>query len=316
MGRGTLLLAGTSLTEILVASNDGLLSIGSGARELEEQPVTALASAADGAWAVVSERDVWHEVGGSWRTAGRSSDVGVALRCVLPDDGGALLGASGGRLFRLRGRVLAVVPGFDRVPGRDAWYTPWGGPPDTRSLARDVDGTVYANVHVGGIVRLRGERLEPTIDIDADVHQVVAHPDRAGSVFAATAYGLASSLDGGDTWRVDDEGLHGSYCRAVAVAGDTMVVTASTGPFTRRAAVYRRPIDGGGAFVRCTEGLPDWFTSNIDTYCLAAEGGSVAFATTDGAVYRSDDAGSTWARAAERLPAIHAIAVTGTAGGG
>ncbi|HWC32999.1 MAG TPA: hypothetical protein VG709_07715 [Actinomycetota bacterium] len=233
------------------------------------------------------------------------------LRCILPLGDGTLVGTSAARLLRLRDRDLEPVAAFDRVPGRDAWHTPWGGPPDTRSLARDAEGTVYVNVHVGGIVRSREGRWEPTIDIDTDVHHVVAHPERAGALFAACAYGLATSTDGGDSWRIDDEGLHGSYCRAVAVAGDTMVVTASTGPFTRRAAVYRAAV-GGGSFERCTEGLPEWFTSNIDTYCLAAAEEVVAIATDDGAVYRSDDEGATWRQVAERLPAIHAIVVERT----
>jgi len=48
-----------------------------------------------------------------------------------------------------------VVESFDAVPGRDDWYTPWGGPPDTRSIAEAADGTLHVNVHVGGIPRSR-----------------------------------------------------------------------------------------------------------------------------------------------------------------
>lgn len=273
--------------------------------------MTALSIGEGGSWAIVSDVELWRTSNGTWQRAGRLDDPGLVLRSILPVPDGVLVGTSRARLFQLRDRELVPVAGFDRVSGRDVWYTPWGGPPDTRSLTRDADGTVYANVHVGGIVRSRDGRWEPTIDVDTDVHQVVAHPELPGAVFAATAYGLATSRDGGDSWRIDEEGLHGSYCRAVAIAGDTIVVTASTGPFTRQAAIYRRPVDATGAFVRCEEGLPEWFSSNLDTYCLAAASGVVALGTDDGTIYRSDDAGATWQRIAERLPAIHAVVVRG-----
>ena len=43
--------------------------------------------------------------------------------------------------------VVRVEP-FERMEGREAWHTPWGGPPDVRSITEDFDA-VYANVHVG-----------------------------------------------------------------------------------------------------------------------------------------------------------------------
>jgi hypothetical protein len=94
----------------------------------------------------------------------------------------------------------------------------------------------------------------------------------------------------------------------VAVAGDDVLVSASTGPFTERAAVYRRPLDDG-AFERCIEGLPEWFPSNVDSGCLAASGAEVVLGTDEGEVYRSNDAGRTWERTATLLPAIRAVLV-------
>jgi hypothetical protein len=228
-------------------------------------------------------------------------------RCLLPADGKVYVGTSEARLFALEGGELTPVEEFDRVEGRGDWFTPWGGPPDTRSLSRGPDGIVYANVHVGGVVRSTdGARWEPTIDINADVHQVLAHPDRPGTVLAAGARGLSVSRDGGATWETSDRGLHGAYCRAVALAGDTVLVTASTGPFTQRAAIYRRALDGDEPFERCTDGLPEWFGSNIDTHCLAASGDVAAFAADD-AAYRSTDGGRSWERVGERLPSVRAV---------
>ncbi|HEX2031316.1 MAG TPA: hypothetical protein VHL78_07960, partial [Actinomycetota bacterium] len=188
------------------------------------------------------------------------------------------------------------------------WHTPWRGPPDTRSLSAGPDGTLYANVHVGGILRSQdGESWTPTIDIDADVHQVLAHPDRPDTVLAACAWGLAVSRDRGATWSIEYDGLHGRYCRAVAVAGDAVLVSASTGPFTDRAAVYRRALDADRPFERCSDGLPEWFPANIDSHCLAASGDTVAFGTGDGRVFRSDDRGRIWEEAASGLPPVRAV---------
>jgi hypothetical protein len=226
--------------------------------------------------------------------------------CLLvPADGEPRIGSSGARLFRLAAGRLQPVDAFDGVEGRGDWYTPWGGPPDTRSLAEDESGALYANVHVGGIVRSRdgGTTWAATIDIDSDVHQVVASD---GLVLAATAYGLAVSRDCGDAWRFETEGLHAAYCRAVAVGGGSVFLSASRSHRGHQAAVYRKPLEGG-SFERCTAGLPEWFDDNVDTHCLAASGSRVVLGTRDGSVYLSSDGGETWGDIARDLPSIRCI---------
>jgi hypothetical protein len=205
--------------------------------------------------------------------------------------------------------VLAPVEAFETIEGRETWFTPWGGPPAVRSIAQDLSRRLHANVHVGGIPRSvdAGASWEPTIDIDADIHQVVAHPSEPDVVLAAGAVGLAVSVDGGASWRIEREGLHATYARAVAVAGDHVLLTVSNGPRGGRAAIYRTTLEPGSAFERCTVGLPEWFDHNIDSGWLDARGGEVAFGTGDGEVYRSDDAGERWTRAATGLPSIRAV---------
>ena len=124
------------------------------------------------------------------------------------------------------------------------------------------------NVHVGGILHTDdyGRTWNPTIDIDADVHQVAT---AEGVVLAACAGGLATSVDRGSTWTMRNEGLEATYSRAVVVCGDTVLVSASNGPRGGQAAVYRGDL-ASGPFERCTAGLPGWFDDNIDTYRLDA----------------------------------------------
>ena len=297
-----------AMTSILIGTSDGLRELEKPAG-LEARAVTALASAGPDLWAIADGGSLLRSAEGrEWEAIAYIE--GLRGRCVLPLGGSdGLVGTSEARLMRLRDGRLEPVESFDRVEGRERWYTPWGGPPDTRSLARDATGALFANVHVGGIVSSKdGEAWTPTgIDVDADVHQVLAHPSQPGVVLAATAYGLATSADGGDSWMFDTEGLHASYCRAVAVSGETILVSASRGHRGQQSAVYRR--SEGTAFERCRGGLPEWFDVNVDTHCLAAADGLVALGSPDGSVYVSTDAGATWEEAAAGLPSIRCVVI-------
>lgn len=299
------------LAEVLVGTADGLHELGvRRSVRLAGHEFTWIAKHASGLWAIVDGRQVWHSATeGSWKQIA-SFDT-LQANCLLFPSSGILVGASEAHLFALRDGALAPVPSFEQTEGRDTWFTPWGGPPDVRSMSADRDGTVYVNVHVGGVLRSEdgGKSWHPTIEVHADVHQVLCDPG-SGQVLAATACGLAVSADGGRSWKFETEGLHGKYLRAVAVAGETVLVTASTGPFTRRAAVYRRPVAGGGHFERCALGLPHWFSKNIDTFCLAAYGPEVAFGTSAGKVFASLDQGRSWTVAAEGLPAVRCLTLT------
>ena len=81
--------------------------------------------------------------------------------------------------------------------------------------------------------------------------------------------------------------MHAHYLRAVAVSAETVLVSASTGPGGRRAALHRARLDEEAAFERCTDGLPSWFGDNVDTGCLAAgDARLVVCGTEDGHVFR------------------------------
>ena len=77
----------------------------------------------------------------------------VALTCLLPLKDAVWVGTSGACLIQMQNGNLQRINCFDAVEGRDQWYTPWGAPPQVRSLAVSPDGTLYVNVHVGGILR-------------------------------------------------------------------------------------------------------------------------------------------------------------------
>ena len=283
------------MVDVLVATERGLYSTrASDAVGFEGCNVTSLSP--DGSWAVVDRRELWNKAA-SWDLVA-SSDLG--LQCVLPVGDEVFAGAAEAHLLKLSGDRFDLVAGFEDVEGRDDWFTPWGGPPDVRSIAASSSGEIYVNVHVGGIVKGDGDaKWEPTLDISADVHEVRVSENL---VIAACAVGLAESGDAGFAWNYDHEGLHATYARAIAAGDESLFMSVSHGPRGGDAAIYRQPCDGARCFERCD--LPS-FTHNIDTGCLDASGRTVAFGTRDGEVYGTEDNGNAWSVLRDGLPAIN-----------
>ncbi|MDP9020552.1 MAG: hypothetical protein M3N25_07100 [Actinomycetota bacterium] len=308
------------MTTLLAGTDHGLLELRRGQPaagvHLGGNTVDALVADGTGWWAVVEGWEVWRAPADRRYWDLRAIASSPRLTCLVPTPSGLFAGTAEAHLNRLGddGR-LDPVEGFDHVEGRGEWHTPWGGPPDTRSLSwspdGDGEGTLYAGVHVGGVVLSAdgGRSWRPGgLDIHADVHQVLAGTG-PGRVLAACARGLAVSDDGGETWRIDDEGLHATYSRAVAATSQTVVLAASSGPDGASSALYRRPLDGDGSFERCREGLPEELGGNVETGCLASAGDTVAFATPSGQAYTSTDHGVTWVRLADGVSQVRCLAV-------
>jgi hypothetical protein len=289
---------------MLVATRDGLHTFdergNEGAAQHAGRSVTAVVRDGPQLWAIVDRAEIWYAPENEWRRVAKL--VGVGATCLAMTDA-IHVGSSEARLFRLIDGTLEPVGAFDAAEGRDTWHTPWGGPPDTRSIS-EWGKDVFVNVHVGGILHTAdgGASWNPTIDIDADVHQVAT---AEGLVLAACAGGLSTSSDEGATWSLRTEGLEARYSRAVVVCGDRVLVSASNGPRGGRAGIYRAGLVSG-AFERCRAGLPEWFEDNIDTYCLDAlnDGSFAAFGTADGRLFGSDDGGLTWLELATGLPPV------------
>ena len=300
-------------TRITIGTSSGLWRLeGETATAVEPfsgRAVTALAVDGATTWTVVDGTALWRERDGVW--AEHATLDGPPATCLAVSADGLLVGAEQAHLGKLDGARVRRVDAFEAVDGRSDWYTPWGDPADVRSIAVARDGAIYVNVHVGGVVRSRdgGASWAPTVDIEQDVHQVLAHPAHANVVLVASAEGFGASRDGGETWTFETAGLHAHYLRAVAVAGEHVLISAATGFRGRRSAIYRRRLDDDARFERCRAGLPEWFDDNIDTACLVADGPHVVLGTADGRVYRSPDAGAHWELALKGLPAIRGVAL-------
>src|SRR6266480_2882996 len=186
--------------------------------------VTALARDGERRWAIIDGAALWEQRDGTWRA--RFTLDGPPATYLAATRGGLIVGTEQAHLFRVTEAGCARIEAFETVAGRDEWYTQWGDPADVRSIAVARDGAIYVNVHVGGVVRSRdgGASWAPTLDIEQDVHQVLAHPARPEVVLVASAEGFGVSDNGGDSWTFETAGLHAHYSRAVAVAGDHVLV--------------------------------------------------------------------------------------------
>lgn len=309
---------------ILVGTDDGLYTLDEEVRtDLRGHKVGSLVADGNAIWALVDGVTIYGKGSlGIWRM--RSRIVGKRSKlprydrapvgtCIHPESGGGILvGTTEAHLLRVEADDDWVerVESFESVSGRDSWHTPAGDPPAVRSISADPRGSLYVNVHVGGVPKSsdNGDTWVPTIDVEADVHQVLATQHSSGRVYAATAKGLASSTDGGMTWDFRTEGLSGEYCRAVAANADHVFVAASSGPSGEQAGVHRGQL-ATGAFERCGEGLPTSFEGNIDTHCLTTNGSTVAFGTSDGRVFVSEDSGHSWREETSDLPAVRCLLI-------
>jgi len=308
---------------VLVASwGDGLFVITDEHRrqELAGQPINALVpDGHGGALAIVSGHSLRRRTSsGEWLTLATSE---LQLACCAPVADAIYVGTDDARVLRVsEAGTVAQLRSFEAVAGRGTWYAGSAiingqrvGPPlGIRSMAATADGCVLlANVHVGGIPRSTdgGATWQPTIDVDSDVHEVCAHHTDPNLVIAAAGIGLCVSRDGGATWDVEEDGLHASYCSAVAFLGDDMLVAASTDHFAAQGAVYRRPTGERRPFTPVGGGLPRWIDGIVDTRCIATRGSAAAVADGAGNLYVSTDAGRTWLRRASGLPPPSSVVI-------
>jgi hypothetical protein len=309
---------------ILVATwGEGLFAVTGDGRvqEIANQPVGGLApDGRGGALAIVGRHSLRRRApSGEWATVATSE---FELSCCMAVRDAIYVGTDDARMLRLShgDAVLDPINGFDNIAGRDAWFAGSAivngqrvGPPlGIRSVAANSNGSIlFANVHVGGIPRsLDGGRTwQPTIDINSDVHEVRAHQADPDIVVAASAIGLCISRDAGATWTIERDGLHASYCSAVAFSGDDILVSASTDHFATQGRIYRRPTRPDGDTVAVEDGLPTWMNGIVDTGCIATNGSTIVVVDKAGTLYLSTEFGLAWSRSSGELPTPSSVLI-------
>ena len=186
----------TASTVLVATWRDGLFVVSGGTRDQELANHSARALAPDGhggALAIIDGHSLQRRApDGAWTTIA-TAEFDLAC-CVIVGDV-VYVGTDDARVLRVSAAgEIEQLRGFDQVAGRDKWYAGNAiingkrvGPPlGVRSITATSDGAVLlANVHVGGIPR-SVVTWQPTIEIDSDVHEVRADPNRPGATHQPT----------------------------------------------------------------------------------------------------------------------------------
>jgi hypothetical protein len=213
-----------------------------------------------------------------------------------------LLGTTPPYLYRLEEESPATrVKTFDELSVREKWYTPWGGPAAVRSLAKSGDGWIYADIHVGSIMRSpdKGVNWEPvTPTLHVDVHEVNVTPASNERVYANTYHSVYVSDDRGDSWDHRSNVLNNRYGRGIAIhpyEPDVVLCGVSDGPSGSNVhgELYRSE-DAGLNWVHISDGFPESTKKNIDTFHIAFWGRDVAWVCDENTLYLSRDKGMSW----------------------
>lgn len=281
---------------ICVGTSAGLFNFnGIFNHQLKAQEIRCIQEDPEGSyWAISDRRSIIKKTPDTGWEKVEDIPEGEAL-CLLPLKDQLLVGTSQPSLFSLKEKKFNKITGFEKVPGRENWSNPAGDNPHVRSFAAGNDGEIFINIHVGGILKTTGsfKEFSPTIDVDADAHQVLYDED-TGWLYAATARGVGVSKNKGKNWDFIDQGLHAPYCRAVANTENNIFISASTGPSTEDSKIYRMDKRSLKKAEPGMAGLPQKFQGNINTYCLYARGQDVIFASASGELFYSNNEANDW----------------------
>jgi photosystem II stability/assembly factor-like uncharacterized protein len=130
------------------------------------------------------------------------------------------------------------------------------------------------------LARGQGESTPTRPFVGGDLHSLVVDPENPARLFVGGHHGVASSPDGGKTWRQVDT-LEGADAMGWAFSGDRVLVGGHPGLFVSE--------DAGRTFERRNEGLPA-----TDIHALRAGGRLVYAASPQLGVFASPDGGRTW----------------------
>lgn len=253
--------------------------------------------------------------------------------------GALYAGVSEAGLFvsRDRGESWQPVDGFNEHPDRANWMPGFGGL-GAHTILSDGNNPnrMWVGVSAAGFFRTddggktwrpKNKGVNPAVEsapasTGQCVHSVTHDPQNADILFRQEHRGVHRSDDGGDTWRVIEDGLpvtelnDGHRCSfgfASAMdrnSGQVFVVPLDSDslrfPRDGQLAVYRTK--DGAHWNAHTNGLPSKCFAGVLRGAMAADqDGGIYFGTTSGSIYASGDLGESWREIASGLPRITSV---------
>ena len=255
--------------------------------------------------------------------------------------GALYAGVSEAGLFasRDRGQSWQPIRGFNEHPSRNNWVPGFGGLGAHTILSDAKDPRrMWVGVSAAGFFRTddggdtwspKNKGVDPSVDgapatTGQCVHHVANDPSNASIMFRQEHRGVHRSDDGGDSWRVIEEGLpvgelsDGHRCSfGFPIVLDRRSSTAFVVPldgdnfrFPRggQLAVYRTK--DGERWHALTDGLPSNSFSSVLRGSMAADQldpGGIYFGTSSGSIFASNDLGESWREIARGLPRIMSV---------
>ncbi|MFO0744153.1 MAG: hypothetical protein U1F43_00575 [Myxococcota bacterium] len=268
---------------------------------------------------------------------------GVVYVGTIP--GGLFASRDGGASFELD-RALWDHPsrGGDLSQAKDAvgHDTKWFGTPASEggefapgihSIAVDPKDPqrVLVAVSTAGVIetrdggaswqpRNRGMRLDHTPEPDAewghDTHFIDVCAADPRYVWQQNHVGIYHSDDGAETWKkvsVPEQGVHFGFPIAADDSDGRVAWVVPARSDQQRMAIggglfVARTDDGGASWKELRQGLPQEGAFDVILrHALAAKGGAVAFGSTTGNLYVSEDRGETWQTVGNNLPPIYSV---------
>lgn len=297
----------------------------------EERPCPAYPPKPDGAPEVinpVNNEPIPWSLKKIWALeAGGPAEPGVLWCGTLP--GGLFKSTDGGANWSL-------VESLWQHPGRAKWFgggADWPGihsvlvdPRDARRVLLGVScGGVWESRDAGATwncigAGLRAEYMPPELAGDPgiqDAHRIAWCESAPDHLWMQHHNGIFASADGGRNWREITNADPSAFGFAVAVhprdaktiwfvpgVKDDMRVPSGA------ALCVMRTRDGGGSFEPCRNGLPQEHAYHLvyrHGLDVTADGGTLAFGSTTGSVWISEDGGDSWQRLGCDLPPVYCV---------
>jgi len=243
------------------------------------------------------------------------------------DPGGLFMSEDGGNSFQL-------VQSLWQHPSRKThWMGGGRDQPGIHSIVVDPrnEDHIYIGISCAGVfetldggqtweVRNKGLKAaflpDPNSDVGHDPHILVAAPTNPDALWQQNHCGIFHSTDGAKNWQdVSEQSGPARFGFAMAVADDNpnQAWVAPADSDEIRVAIKGslficRTDDGGKTWSAFRNGLPQENCFDIIyRHALATSGDAVAFGTTTGNLFISNDRGENWQVINNYLPMIHSV---------